>query len=221
MTGRESFYEAIRSNPSDNTGRLVFADFIEDYPQFKYDTWQAELMRLQCQPTGSAESRKREEELIEKLRPYLCPVCPECNARLVLVSYSQGERIEEECTVCSASGFIGVVDRGFCSMVTVPAMRNILFFDSVYQFWQPTKWAEELIARCPVLQQVRCSGAMRIHGTEVWAYDLPGPIWARLPSANILGGVQYPTRVTASHDEVGAAILSTLRDSINAQKKRN
>ena len=48
MTERESFYPPIRANPSDDTVRLVFADWLEENGETDQDAATVEFIRISC-----------------------------------------------------------------------------------------------------------------------------------------------------------------------------
>jgi uncharacterized protein (TIGR02996 family) len=53
MTKRECIIRGIIDNPADDTRRLVFADWLEDFAERDHDRLWAQLIRIQCSPDYS------------------------------------------------------------------------------------------------------------------------------------------------------------------------
>ncbi len=242
---------AIAANPDEDTPRLMYADWCDENDQPEH----AELIRLQCGSPAPVEAYcgacdahghifngsqwvdcpncnvapaiRRETDLLDLLRPQLCPVCPVCDGTGHEHTQIGATRGSRKCDHCRRSGIIGEIRRGFLWSVTVPSMRTLFEYTppkwGYLGEWHPTQWARDLLRKCPVLQRIEVADVIREEDLETWKPDVPVPVWHRLKSGSALtsgGGYtlrEYPERKDQIAD-LSQAILATLREMIAAEK---
>jgi uncharacterized protein (TIGR02996 family) len=179
----------------------------------------------------------REQALIEQLRQQLCPVCCVCDGAGAIWPSPLPIRV---CEHCHGHQYIGEIRRGFLESVTVPR-EDILFYLRVQaprkptpvgvsyrltETWSPTKWAKDLLAKFPTLQQLKFPIPTRNNGCEVWSRDFPATdvsdqIWGAMKSpVSVEEGErfrEYETPELTAAD-LGQATITILREMIAAEK---
>jgi uncharacterized protein (TIGR02996 family) len=189
MTPREAFYEAIRDEPTDDTPRLVFADWLDD--QGEED--RAEFIRLQCQRARMSDPlcaeamavRAKAEQLLQRhWQEWVVPL-----ARL-LGRYSP---------VWWQAGFhpyaLEDFDRGF---ITYLSIQTPCWLDCWQEIQRLTPLSELQLSRAGGLGQqlADCPGLAGLTSLQF------GDYWvAPLGAADLthLAGCKYLNRLRALH----------------------
>lgn len=177
---RDALYAAICAEPEDDTRRLAYADWLDEYGD-DTDTRHAELIRLQCQPAPLCEweaAGKQPCERWSNQRPVyrvtvICPACQHGFARrdrerqLIGSLYAhltpkcpECSKGHDHCLVCHGEGRIGTVSRGFVGRVRVPTLDTLFVreFNRHKCDFIPTRWSAELVARYGTITAVEVGG---------------------------------------------------------------
>ena len=245
----ELLLEAIVASPREDTPRLMYADWLIERGD-DISVAHADLIKAQCKVSywpkagspphacpgcgyyprdglhhNSPECPEViEMELLDALRPYLCPMCPVCDGtgreRVAL-----NETIyNRPCSCCKGRCYIGQILRGFCTSIAIPHVQ--LLFEQhcdasrgYRKVWQPTPWAARMLSTCPAIQEIQCLRNPSGNGYSVWRENVPPPVWKRMLRGHLrIAGrdeVRYYEYPRASLEDISQAALAALRGMLS------